>query len=373
MNNKILLSIAIPTHNRAAYLEKLLNNILPQAKELEERVEICISNNDSTDNTQEVVMNFKEKYPGLINYNKNKKNLGFDRNILKVIKMSKGNFVWLFGDDDLMIPTGLKEVISFIKKNCKENTALVSLREKSYFIDEKTGKKTIYYTSFEPNNPLLLEISRESAIDGNFPDCAFITVLIFKNNFLKKLLEQEKELIEKAVGKAYIQMFLFRLMFLKFSNIEGITFNKNIISQELPYHKFYIEYKFRMHYVFQKRLNKLLLSSGYADDAVVKRFNEIDKGFRRNVVQHIILMKTFKTFFYSSYFGLLKKFFCQATLKDGLIISFIFLVVSLTPSFILRNILRVYFLFKYGKEWRSHWILCDTVHYKTAQLDGWRT
>ena len=372
MKDKILLSIAIPTYNRAPYLENLLNNILPQAIQSKERVEVCISNNGSTDNTREVVMNFKKKYPDLIQYNENKKNLGSDRNILKVMEMSRGDFVWLFGDDDSIILTGLKDVVSFIKKNCRENIALISLKMESYFIDEN-GKKTIYYSSFESNKSSVFKINRENIIDGNFPGCGFMTVLIFKNSFLKKLLEQEKELIEKAVGNEYIPWFLFRLMFLKFSNIEGITFNKNIIVQELPYYKLYIEDKFRMHYVSKKRLNKLLLSSGYADDTIAKRFNKIEKKFRRDVVQHIILMKAFKTFFYSSYFGLLKKFFRQATLKNGLIISFVFLVSSLTPSIVLQNILKVYFLLKYGKEWKNHWILCDTVHYKAAQLSGWRT
>lgn len=368
-NNNILLSIAIPTYNRAVCLENLLNNILFQAKELKEKIEICISNNNSSDNTQEVAMGFKEKYPDIIKYNRNRENLGVERNILKVIEMSRGEFIWLFGDDDLIVESGLKDVIDFIKENCQKNTALIALKEKSYFVDEKTGKKIIYYDSLELSKPRVFKISREDVIGANFSSCAFMTVLIFKNIFLKKIMEQEKQLIEKAIGNEYLPMFLFQLMFLKFSDIEATAFNKHIIFQEMFHQKFYIEDRFKWHYVFKKRLNKLLLSSGYADKDTVKRFNKINKRFRRDIIQEIILMKTFKTFFYYSYFGLLKKIFLQSTIKDGLIFSFIFLISSLTPSFILQNIIKIYFFLKYGKKWINHWNFCYAAHGKVAKIN----
>lgn len=367
-NNKILLTIAIPTYNKVACLENLLNNILSQVAELEENIEICISDNNSPDNTQKVVAKFKENHPNLINYNRNKENLGAEKNMLLVIEMSKGEFVWLFGDDDLIVPNGLKDVINFIKNNCKENTALVTLREKSFFIDEETGKKIIYYDSLEANKPLVFRITREDIVDANFPSCTFMTVLIFKNNFLKELLKQEKQLIEKAVGNEYIPMFLFQLMFLRFSDIEAITFNKHIISQELSHQKFYIEDRFKWHYVFKRKLNELLLSSGYADDFTAKRLNKKNRRFRRDIVQNIILMKTFKTFFYHSYFGIFKKFFLQSTVKDGLMFSFVFLISSLVPPFILQRIIKIYFFLKYGKEWKNHWTFCYVAHCKVAQL-----
>ena len=101
MDNKIFLSIAILTYNRASSLENLLNNILPQAKISKEGVQVCISNNGSEDNTREVVAGFQKKYPDLIKYNENKENLGFDANMVKALEMSDGNFGWTFGDSSL--------------------------------------------------------------------------------------------------------------------------------------------------------------------------------------------------------------------------------------------------------------------------------
>ncbi|MBU2540178.1 glycosyltransferase [Patescibacteria group bacterium] len=364
MSSKPLLSIAIPTYNRAVYLKNLLDYIIPQIKD---GIEICVSNNGSSDNTREVVMNFKEKYPDLIKYNENKEDLG-DRNLFQVMEMSEGDYIWLFADDDSIIPNGLEEVINFIKKNCKENTALVTLKSEAYFIDKKTGKKTVYYTSLEPDKPLVFEINRENIIEANFPDSVFLSILIFKNSFFKKILEQERELAEKSIGSHYPQVFLYRLMFLKFSDVKGLALNKHIVSQELPYYKISIEDRFKKHYVCKKRLNKLLLSSGYVNDATIKRIKEMDRGFRWNIVQHLILMKAFKTFFYSSYLGVLKGFFQKATLRDGLMFSLTFIIASLTPSFILRSILKIYFFLKHGKKWRSHWTFYNTIHYKVSQV-----
>ena len=40
--------------------------------------------------------------------NQNKENLGYQPNLLKVISISKGEFVWAIGDDDLLLPDALK-------------------------------------------------------------------------------------------------------------------------------------------------------------------------------------------------------------------------------------------------------------------------
>ena len=52
-NKQPLLSICIPTYNRAEYLEGALKNIVTDSA-FDSRVEVIISDNASTDNTQEV-------------------------------------------------------------------------------------------------------------------------------------------------------------------------------------------------------------------------------------------------------------------------------------------------------------------------------
>ncbi len=81
----MMLTIAIPTYNRAAYLSECLESVLPQ---IQEEMEVIISNNASTDNTEEVVKKYLQ-YP-FVRYYKDKKNLGVDRNVLKCLYKARG-------------------------------------------------------------------------------------------------------------------------------------------------------------------------------------------------------------------------------------------------------------------------------------------
>ncbi len=109
------LSICIPTYNREKYLEELINCIINQVSgEEKEKVEICVSDNASTDNTEKML----KKYKGIIDivYNKNKENIGPDLNYLKSVEIARGEYCWLMGSDDQIEDDGIKYLLSEIEK-----------------------------------------------------------------------------------------------------------------------------------------------------------------------------------------------------------------------------------------------------------------
>lgn len=110
-----ILSLCVPTYNRCYYLENLLESITNNLNIKNLEFEICISDNNSTDETFTVIENYSNKIK--INYNKNSSNIGATKNYLKVIEMAKGDFVWLIGDDDLIMPNALNDIINSIKIN----------------------------------------------------------------------------------------------------------------------------------------------------------------------------------------------------------------------------------------------------------------
>jgi len=74
MSQIIQLTIAIPTYNRADSLDRNLSILMPQVKRFRKSVEVIVSDNFSTDHTQEI----PEKYINLgfdIKYIRNKSNL----------------------------------------------------------------------------------------------------------------------------------------------------------------------------------------------------------------------------------------------------------------------------------------------------------
>jgi len=98
LHKQPLISFCIPTYNRAPFLAETLKSILAQAGP---DIEIVISDNASTDGTEALVADFKKNYSA-VQYARNESNLGYDRNLLRAIGLARGEYIWLFGSDDLL-------------------------------------------------------------------------------------------------------------------------------------------------------------------------------------------------------------------------------------------------------------------------------
>jgi|TARA_B110000483_G_scaffold236224_1_gene308973 glycosyltransferase involved in cell wall biosynthesis len=109
------LSICIPTFNRGVYLDKLLNSISQVNPNALNQIEVCISDNNSTDKTSKVI----EKWSNIlqINQSKNTSNIGALRNLIKVIKKANGDYLLILGDDDEVIPKEISVFLNQLKKN----------------------------------------------------------------------------------------------------------------------------------------------------------------------------------------------------------------------------------------------------------------
>jgi glycosyltransferase involved in cell wall biosynthesis len=106
-----LLTIAIPTYNRAWCLRELLPVLADQLKD-EPRVELIISDNASPDETPSVVQEFVAR--GLpVRYIRNTQNIGADANFLQCFEQARGKYVWIFSDDDLIVPGGLAKILTY--------------------------------------------------------------------------------------------------------------------------------------------------------------------------------------------------------------------------------------------------------------------
>ncbi len=107
-----LLSITIPTFNRAPFLAELLETLLPQLRD-EPRAELLLSDNASTDETSALVAGFQTR--GLrLRYLRNGENLGSDANFLQCLFQARGKYVWVLGDDDLLTPDAVPQLLSLL-------------------------------------------------------------------------------------------------------------------------------------------------------------------------------------------------------------------------------------------------------------------
>lgn len=113
---EIILSICIATHNHESFIEDLLVSVFEQEVSFKFEVNIC--DDFSSDATPEILLKFKEKYPGTIHLLLNKENEGIFRVANKLFAMSKGKYLCSVDGDDRWTYSGkLQTQIDFLEAN----------------------------------------------------------------------------------------------------------------------------------------------------------------------------------------------------------------------------------------------------------------
>src|SRR5881227_721237 len=107
-----LLTLAIPTYNRSGCLRRLLEMLAPQLAG-QNCVELLISDNASTDDTPAILESICRA--GLkFRLIRNDVNIGPDGNFEQCFTQATGKYVWIFGDDDVIVPDGLSIILNVL-------------------------------------------------------------------------------------------------------------------------------------------------------------------------------------------------------------------------------------------------------------------
>ncbi|MCC5652720.1 glycosyltransferase [Nostoc sp. XA013] len=204
-----LLTIAIPTFNRAQLLDKQLSWLSQAIKGFEDYCEILVSDNCSTDNTQEVIQKWQATLSNLtFNSNKNLKNLGVVKNIMYCLNYATTKYVWTIGDDDPIQDRAIAYVINKLKQY--ENLSLLFLNF--------SGRNQI---TGEPVHPPTIVGNRWFDIDsedGNgdgkaiFEHCfsksvgavIFLTATVYRTDLVKRALQNWQDAENNWISLAYL-------------------------------------------------------------------------------------------------------------------------------------------------------------------------
>ena len=147
----MILSFCIPTFNRCDYLIKNLKILIEQIVQTQKTnlVEICISDNASTDRTEGEVSKIINNNSLLtIKYSKNNKNHGPDRNFVHVMKMATGEYSILWGDDDFLREGGLNRIFYLV--NYGKNNGINIMTSSTSIIDSQG--KPLFIKNFLRND-----------------------------------------------------------------------------------------------------------------------------------------------------------------------------------------------------------------------------
>lgn len=111
-----LLTIAIPTYNRAGDLGRLLEALRRELLGLEDRVGLVIADNASTDHTGAVIDAFVASWTrGHVRVIRQSANLGMDGNFSACADVIDGDFFWVMGDDDLPVRGAVPALLGLLE------------------------------------------------------------------------------------------------------------------------------------------------------------------------------------------------------------------------------------------------------------------
>ena len=109
-----VLSICVTTYNRAAWLALSLPLILAQAAPYGDMVEVVVCDNTSPDDTPAVAAALLRNWK--FTYHRNEKNVGMLGNLGASADLARGQYIWVIGDDDLMVEGTIERVLSAIAR-----------------------------------------------------------------------------------------------------------------------------------------------------------------------------------------------------------------------------------------------------------------
>lgn len=153
----MLLSICIPTYNGGNRIKECLERVF-EATKYRNDVEVIVSDNGSTDNTNEII----NSYLGIPHYYvyRNLKNLGFFANIKMLVdSYAKGRYCWIIGDDDYIDIDAIDKLCYVLKKH---NPMFISINHRNlnpqefrdFKIDENRSleyKQLSYFACIDEN------------------------------------------------------------------------------------------------------------------------------------------------------------------------------------------------------------------------------
>lgn len=201
---KPLLSICIPTYNRASFLEIILEKIGEACKEHD--VQVYISDNASTDNTEEVAKQYLARYD-FFHYHRHQTNIGPDDNFEYVLKMPTSKYRWLMADasyveniDQVVADLSQKEYDAYIL-NAQEYRARYLPKDRQVYdnsikLMEDIGWHLTWISCMIYNKNLVNSLNFERYKKSSFNQ----TALIFETTANRPcLIEFNPHMVVKAV------------------------------------------------------------------------------------------------------------------------------------------------------------------------------
>ena len=181
-----LLTIAIPTYNRASSLRENIPYLLDEINgtvKTPNSIEVIISDNASSDGTELLCTEFV-KSQHYIRYYRNKTNLGPDRNFMNCVNLATGKYLILLGDDDKFTSGAIGTILDLIYKH--PGTSLILLNSYKKIVSPKIVGTNQEYC-FSPPKHLMFKDCDLFLREIDPDPLTFMSSLIFNVSDLRRI------------------------------------------------------------------------------------------------------------------------------------------------------------------------------------------
>ena len=110
-----LLSIVIPTRNRAGFLDALLTRLGEEVAPHAGEVEVIVGDNCSVDDTRAVAERHAKRHPFIYYRRQTEPKPTAEESLVASVEFAAGKYVWSLGDDDMVFPGGLERLMSLLR------------------------------------------------------------------------------------------------------------------------------------------------------------------------------------------------------------------------------------------------------------------
>ena len=254
-----LLTIAIPTYNRAELLNKQLAWLSQAIKGYESDCEIFISDNCSTDNTQEIIQKWQDKFDIHITNHRNAENLGVMRNLVHCYDSAQTQYVWAIGDDDPVEDEAIPYIINKLKL-----VPDLSFLILNFSLRDTHANRVLYESTFDVEEELLSDGKAyiENYLASSHRGLGFLSAQIYRTSTIKEALQSWSSSVNNLEAQVYWGAYC-------------ASKGKVNISKKIYVENAHVRYKpkqrVRMHFVDLPQVFVKLMSIGYCPEIFRKR------------------------------------------------------------------------------------------------------
>lgn len=266
MMNEPLISIGLPTYNRADDLKACLANLTGLDYK---NIEIIISDNHSTDATVDVCKEYVKKDRRL-RYYRQTKNQGPEKNSQFVLEKAKGKYFFWASDDDIRNSRYLSSLVPLMEKYPK---AVIAITDTTLFTDKRSYLIPLFFSFYTRSILALFTYIKH-------PDC--VSVILYGLHRMSPELKRSHKKTSNELRKfnikgydnsfavvcllegdlLYIKRPLFHIrdngMYLSvYKNLSSLNFSENLFLKVKRYLlfpvMFYYDWVFALLYIYQSK------------------------------------------------------------------------------------------------------------------------